>query len=420
MNRFKLLLILLITALSCDVVAQPKVKTGIEVLKESNFDILEGKRIGLVTNPTGVDNNLVSTIDILHKAPNVNLVALFGPEHGVRGDVHAGEHVASAKDRITGLPEYSLYGATRKPTQEMLKGLDAIVYDIQDVGTRCYTYISTLGLVMQACAEAGVEVIVLDRPNPLGGIKMEGPVVKSGFFSFVGMYEIPYIYGLTIGEFALMINKEGMARGQKGLDTPKPCKLTIVSMEGWRRDMLYEDTGLKWINPSPRIPYYSSALGYPVTGMVGDIPTYMSNGCDYSLPFEVFAAEWIKDGYKFAAELNALKLPGVIFRPIHFRPFNGARKDKLCSGVQVYFTDWNTARVTEIQFYVMQIAHKMYPDVNPFATDASKFNMYDKISGNSKIRTIFAQRYMFEDIRQLWRADDAAYRAKASQYFLYK
>ena len=198
---------LLITFILCSLLSTAdtfagdiRVKTEIEVLKESGFRMLQGKRVGLITNPTGVDNNLKSTIDILHEAPNVQLVALYGPEHGVRGDVHAGDKVSDFKDPHTGVPVYSLYGATRKPTKEMLEGVDLLVYDIQDIGCRSYTYISTLYLVMQAAAENNIELVVLDRPNPLGGIKVEGNLVEEGFFSFVSQLKIPYVYGLTCGE----------------------------------------------------------------------------------------------------------------------------------------------------------------------------------------------------------------------------
>lgn len=196
------------------------IKTGIEVLKEQNFKCLEGKRVGLITNPTGVDNHLISTIDILHEAPNVNLVALYGPEHGVRGDVHAGDKVDNANDSSTGLPVYSLYGKTRKPTPEMLKDIDVLVYDIQDIGCRSFTYISTMGVAMEAAAENNKEFIVLDRPNPIGGLKIEGNVVEDGYISFVSQFKIPYLYGLTCGELALMLNGEQMLS--------KPCNLHVV------------------------------------------------------------------------------------------------------------------------------------------------------------------------------------------------
>ena len=193
-----------------------QVLTGIDVLQLNGFEELRGKRVGLVTNPSGVDRNLRSTIDILFEAPEVNLVALYGPEHGVRGDVYAGDKVEGGKDPKTGLPVFSLYGSTREPSPEMLKGVDIMVYDIQDVGVRCYTFISTLGLVMRACGKAGIEVLVLDRPNPLGGNKVEGPLVEEGFYSFVSQFHIPFVYGLTVGELAALINEEGLNKGQKG------------------------------------------------------------------------------------------------------------------------------------------------------------------------------------------------------------
>ena len=200
-----------------------RIKTGIEVLKEQNFRCLEGKRVGLITNPTGVDNRMRSTIDILHEAPNVNLVALYGPEHGVRGDVHAGDHVTDIKDATTGLPVYSLYGKTRKATPDMLKDVDVLVYDIQDIGCRSFTYISTMGLAMEAAAENGKEFIVLDRPNPVGGLKIEGNLVEDDCISFVSQFKIPYLYALTCGELALMLNGEKMLKdGNARLIIPKP------------------------------------------------------------------------------------------------------------------------------------------------------------------------------------------------------
>lgn len=231
-----------------------RIKTGIEVLKEQNFKCLEGKRVGLITNPTGVDNKLKSTIDILHEAPNVNLVALYGPEHGVRGDVHAGDHVTDIKDPSTGLPVYSLYGKTRKATPEMLKDIDVLVYDIQDIGCRSFTYISTMGLAMEAAAENGKEFIVLDRPNPVGGLKIEGNLTEDDCISFVSQFKIPYLYGLTCGELALLLN------GEKMLKDGKQCKLQVVKMKGWKRKMDYTQTGLQWVPSSPHIPHPHSAF----------------------------------------------------------------------------------------------------------------------------------------------------------------
>ena len=302
------------------IASQPKVKAGVEVLRDRGFEGLKGKKVGLVTNPSGVDRLLNSTVDILFNAPDVQLVALYGPEHGVRGDVYAGGHVTDAKDEATGLPVYSLYGATRKPTPEMLEGIDVMVYDIQDVGVRSYTFISTLGLVMEACGEKGIEVMVLDRPNPLGGNKIEGCVVEPGFFSFVSQYEIPYVYGLTVGELAVMINEEGMNRGQKGNQAPAKCRLTVVPMEGWSRDMLYEDTGLPWVLPSPNIPFKDTPMYYAAAGVCGELYGFMNIGIGYTLPFQVFGATWL-DPDRLKTRLESYSLPGVSFRTIWFKPF---------------------------------------------------------------------------------------------------
>ena len=285
-----------------------QVKPGIEVLREQDFKCLEGKRVGLVTNPSGVDSNLRSTVDILNDAPNVNLVALYAPEHGIRGDIYAGVKVESGTDEATGLPVHSLYGSTRQPTKEMLKGVDVMVYDIQDVGTRSYTFISTLGLVMRTCAEMDISVIVLDRPNPLGGLKVEGPLVRDGFHSFVGQYKIPYVYGLTVGELAVMINEEGLNCGQNGKLAAARCRLSVIPMKGWSRDMLFEDTGLPWILPSPNIPYPESAIGYPSAGLCGELYNYLNIGIGYTLPFGTFAETWV-DADRLKARLDSYHLP---------------------------------------------------------------------------------------------------------------
>ena len=248
-------IILLLTASLGNLAAQ-HVKTGIDVLEENGFEQVRGKRIGLVTNPTGVDRYLNSTVDVLFNAPDVELVALFGPEHGVRGNAHAGEHVAGqAVDSRTGVPIFSLYGKSRMPSASQLEGLDAIVYDIQDIGCRSYTYISTMGNVMKVAAMEDVEMIILDRPNPLGGLRVEGPGVDDSLISFVGQYNIPYVYGLTCGELAMLLNEEGMLKvpGCRGQDSTVKCRLTVVRMKGWTRDMSWDDTGLMWVPTSPHI-----------------------------------------------------------------------------------------------------------------------------------------------------------------------
>ena len=406
--------------LSCSTTAvavEPVVKTGIEVLRDREFEGLKGKRVGLVTNPSGVDRYMNSTVDILYNAPGVELVALYGPEHGVRGDVYAGGHVTDTKDEATGLPVYSIYGSTRKPTPEMLEGIDVMVYDIQDVGVRSYTFISTLGLVMEACAEKDIEVMVLDRPNPLGGNKIEGCYVESGFFSFVSQYEIPYVYGLTVGELAVMINEEGMNRGQKGNQAPAHCKLTVIPMEGWTRDMLYEDTALPWVLPSPNIPFKETPMYYAAAGVCGELYGFMNIGIGYTLPFQVFGATWL-DPEKLKSRLESYSLPGVSFRTIYFKPFSGSQKGQLVRGLQYFFTDYESARITETQFYVMQAVAELYPDKKAFEI-ISGYGLFDKVCGTDYVRTEFQKRYDFTDIKDYWRKDEEAFRELSQRYYIY-
>lgn len=394
-----------------------QVKTGLEVLRDSGFKELEGKRVGLLTNPSGVDAQLESSIDILCDAGNVELVALFAPEHGVRGDIYAGGKVESGVDDLTGLPVYSLYGATRQPTDEMLKGIDVVVYDIQDVGSRSYTFISTLGLMMRSCAKLGIEVIVLDRPNPLGGDKVEGPYPREGFYSFVGQYRIPYIYGLTVGELATMINEEGLNRGQKGNEEPLKCKLKVIPMEGWTRDMRFEETGLPWVLPSPNIPYPQTAVCYPCSGLVGEFNNYLNIGIGYSLPFGTFAAEWI-DADELKSELDSYCLDGIAFRTIHYTPFYGSNAKKLIHGVQFYFTDYRIAQLTTIQFYVMQAVNRLYGK-DPFKLSTGRLDMFDKVCGSDYVRTTFSRTLEVGDIIDYWNHDAEAFRELSSKYYLY-
>lgn len=402
------------TAVAAD---EPVVKTGIEVLRDREFKGLVGKRVGLVTNPSGVDHLLNSTVDILFNAPGVELVALYGPEHGVRGDVYAGGHVTDTKDEATGLPVYSIYGATRKPTPEMLQGIDVMVYDIQDVGVRSYTFISTLGLVMEACGEMGIEVMVLDRPNPLGGNKIEGCCVEPGFFSFVSQYKIPYVYGLTVGELAVMINEEGMNCGQKGDQKPAKCKLTVVPMKGWTRDMVYEDTGLPWVLPSPNIPFKDTPMYYAAAGVCGELYGFMNVGIGYTLPFQVFGATWL-DPDRLKACLDSYGLPGVSFRTIWFKPFSGSQKGQLVKGLQYFFTDYDKAQITETQFYVMQAVAQVHPDKKAFEI-ISGYGLFDKVCGTDYVRTEFQKRYLFTDIQDYWRKDEDAFRALSQKYHIY-
>ena len=390
-------------------VSAATVQTGIEVLRADSFKLLEGKRVGLTTNPTGVDSNLKSTIDILWEAENVNLVALYGPEHGVRGNVHAGDVVDNEVDKKTGLKMYSLYGKTKKPNKEMMDEIDVMVYDIQDNGCRSYTYISTMGMLMEACIEHGKELIVLDRPNPLGGEKIEGCLVEDGYISFVSQFKIPYLYGQTPGELALYLN---------ATDYENKCKLTVVEMKGWERDMTWDETGLEWIVASPHVPHGQSAVFYPVTGIFGEFG-YISIGVGYTLPFEVMGAPWISAD-TLAEAMNALELPGLEFRPIYYKPYYSTFQGELCQGVQIHILDYEKARLSEVQFLVVQELMRLWPEKDWFQLcNQKRFGMFDKVCGTNKIREMFGKRYQWEDIREYWYKDVEAYREASSKYYLY-
>lgn len=383
-----------------------QVKPGIEVLRDANFELLKGKRVGLITNPTGVDRNLKSTVDILFESPDVQLVALYGPEHGVRGDIPAGVKVENQVDAKTGLKVHSLYGKTRKPTLEMLQNVDVLVYDIQDIGCRSYTFISTMGLVMQAAAEHNKEVVILDRPNPLGGEKVEGSGVSQGYFSFVSQFDIPYIYGLTCGELANYLNQE------------IGCKLTVVPMQGWRRNMRFEDTGLPWVPTSPQIPSAEAAICYPATGIIGEMG-FLNIGVGYTLPFQVMAAPWVKS-VELTEALNEKQLPGVVFRPILYKPLFGDMQGQTVQGVQIFITDYDKARLSEIQFHVIEAMHQLYPSHVLFSAETEKRNnMFDKVCGTNFIRENFSKQYKTDDILSYWRNNEQVFKEKSASFYLY-
>ncbi len=388
-------------------------KSGIEVLAESNFKLLQGKRVGLITNPTGISSNYISTVDILAKAKGVNLVALFGPEHGVRGDVTAGGKVDNFTDPATGLPVYSLYGKTRKPTPEMLKGIDALVYDIQDIGSRSYTFINTMALAMEAAAENNIEFIVLDRPNPLNGNRVEGNVLDLKFKSFVGQYPIPYVYGMTCGELAELLNNEGW------LEDQKKCKLTVIKMENWKRWMHWENTKLPWVLTSPHIPNSQTALYYSAIGMVGELGT-VNIGVGYTMPFQLVGQEWI-NGSQLADALNAKQLPGVIFRPLSFKPYYGKQIGKQLSGVQIHITDNATINLTNIQLHVIEVLIKLYPDKNPFVlADSNRNAMFDKVAGTDDVRKKLTNGVSASTIIESWQNNVAQFMKVRKKYLLYE
>ncbi len=384
-------------------------KLGNEVLAAHQFRELAGKRIGLITNPSGVNHRLETTIDVLRKAAGVKLVTLFGPEHGVYGDVPAGEKVPSSVDPHTGLVVYSLYGATHRPTPAMLKELDALVYDLQDTGCRSYTFVSTMGDAMDACGEAGIEFIVLDRPNPLGGERIEGPLLAGEKFrSGVSRWDVPYVYGLTCGELARMINDRRWIA--------HPCKLTVVPLEGWHRDMTWADTGLPWVPASPHIPHAESPLFQVATGMLGETQL-VSVGVGYTLPFECIAAPKV-DPHAFAAQLNGYALPGLHFQPVTYKPYYSAYKDELIGGVQVYFTDPAHAPLTALNYYALE-ALKKVAGLDVLARAGNRLSMWDKVNGSDVPRLAFAAGQSAAEIVASWKTGEDQFRKERAKYLLY-
>ncbi|MEO6711305.1 MAG: DUF1343 domain-containing protein [Planctomycetota bacterium] len=327
----------------------PRVSLGIEVLLADGAPALAGKRLGLVTNPSGVDSKLVATADLLARDKRWTLVQLFSPEHGVRGDALAGASVASSVDAATGLPVESLYGDAKQPSAAALGRIDAILFDIQDVGSRTYTYISTLGEVMAAAGKAHKPVWVLDRPNPLGGLLFEGPLREERWKSFIGYGPMPVSHGMTIGEVARFFQKE------LAIDV----ELHVVAMRGWRRSMVWEDTGLEWVPTSPHIPHALSAHAYIATGMIGGVAKNVNEGVGWTLPFETIAAEFI-DARAFREALESARLPGVRFRETHYTPRYGEFADKPLHGVQLHLVDLHEFRPLRTALTALCTLQRLY------------------------------------------------------------
>ena len=380
----------------------PKVLTGIDQIHD-HLHLFEGKRIGLITNHTGFNKQFESTIDILYK--NTNLVALYAPEHGIRGDIQAGETVSTYIDKKTNLPVYSLYGKNKKPSYEMLKDIDLLVYDIQDVGVRFYTYIYTLAYAMESCAEYNKEIIVLDRPNPLDGLDVEGNLLNLEFASFVGLYPIPQRYGLTVGEIAHLFNKEFHIE----------CNLRIIPLKNWKRHMFYHDTELPWIAPSPNLPSLSSAIVYPGTCMLSG--TNISEGRGTTQPFELVGAPWI-DEYALSKKMNELSLSGVYFRPAYFIPTFYKYKDEICKGVQVHITnhkEFQPVKVGLSLLYTIMDLHKEEFKFLPPTSETVK-HKFDYSTGDSYIRE---QVYSLEEVWDRYEKESQQFIKLKTKYHLY-
>ncbi len=384
-----------------------KFKLGVEVLLEDQKELIEGKSVGLITNPTGVDQELNSIVDLLHNDSDVDLKALYGPEHGVRGSAQAGEYVEYYTDEETGLPVYSLYGSTKKPTPEMLEGIDVLLFDIQDVGTRFYTYIYTMAYAMEAASENDIEFIVLDRPNPLGGEAVEGPVLDDEYASFVGKYEIPLRHGMTVGELASLFNEEF----EIGAD------LTVVEMDKWKRDMYYDDTPLEWVLPSPNMPTLDTALAYPGAALIEG--TNVSEGRGTTKPFELIGAPFI-NATELASELNELKLPGVDFRAASFTPSFSKHAGELTHGVQIHVTDKEAFKPVKTGLSLVKTIHDLYPEDFEFrAENSAGVSFFDLLVGNGWIREGIENGDSVKKMEKQWEDDLKDFKEVREDYLLY-
>lgn len=376
------------------------VELGIDRLEAMQFELLKGKKAGLITNQTGVDSKGRLTREVLCKAPGVKLVSLFTPEHGLDGKELAGKYVANRKDPLTGLTAHSLYGPTRKPTPEMLKGLDVLVFDMQDIGVRSYTYISTMARCMEAAGEMGIQFIVLDRPNPLGGVRVEGPPVEPQWISFVGQLPVPYVHGMTCGELARMLNERQWMAAR--------CRLTVVKMEGWERRMIWKDTGLRWIKTSPNIPRPDSPAYYVATGIVGSLAG-LETGVDGPTPFEICAGKGV-DPEGFTRYVRGLGLDGIQAKPYSAGGFGGCRLsiDPRGKGDLTYLA---LALLAEVN-------RASKPDL--FAKSSNdKLDIFFKVFGTSTIREQLRRGTPIQKIAQSWKPGVDSFRSERSAYLFY-
>ncbi len=403
------------------------VKTGLDVFLKNHLALVKGKRVGLITNPTGVNRELQNIVDLFLSHPDINLVALYGPEHGVRGNAQAGQYVPFYMDDIYKIPVFSLYGQSLKPAPGMLKNmdeymrtfdtsdigkfpdstmkesLDLMIFDIQDIGTRIYTYIATMAYSMQACAEANIPFIVLDRPNPINGFVMEGPILKfPEFSSFVGVYPIPVRHGMTSGELALMFND---------LFFETKIDLTVIPLAGWKRNMWFDETGLSWVIPSPNMPALETAIVYP--GQVFLEGTNISEGRGTTKPFEFFGAPWI-DGHKLSQKLNALDLPGVTFREAWFTPIFSKYQGKLCGGCQIHVTNRSIFRSFSTTLFIIQTIRELYPKQFIFYE-----KYFDRVMGTSSVREALEAGKPVPEIISDYSGDLIKFRELRKPYLLY-
>lgn len=396
---------------------KPRIQSGIDMLLEERIDLLEGKRIGLITNHTGVTGSLEWTADVLHKHPKVNLTCLFGPEHGIRGDAQDLVKIGTSTDAGTGLPVFSLYGDNIKPTTEMTKGIDAFVFDIQEVGASYYTYIATLNKSMEAAAEQDKEFILLDRPNPITGMVVEGNVLEERYADLAGIRSIPIRYGMTMGELGKMFN------GEYDIG----CELTVVKAKGWRRRMWYDETGLPWVIPSPNLPTLDTAVVYPGTCLFEGLN--VSEGRGTTRPFETVGAPWI-DGFELRERLTSERLPGVSFRGLYFTPMFGKSAGEVCGGVQLHVHDRGKFKSVLTGLKMIKAIMDLFPGKVEFKkgwtrADSTEETLpavdfsFDLLAGTATIRGQLLDGTEPEEIEKSWVRDLKGFQAKRMKYLLY-
>lgn len=386
------------------------VLTGLDILEKNNFSQLQGKRIGLITNQTGVNRNGIQNVDLFLNS-GIDLKAVFSPEHGFSGKIRAGEKIESTTDKKSGISIFSLYGKTRRPTGTMLHGLDVLVFDIQDIGLRSYTYMSTMGYAMEAAGKHKIEFIVLDRPNPMNGNRREGRVLEKAFKSFIGMYPIPYIHGLTPGELANMIN------GSNWMESTSD--LTVIKMENWSRNMEWREIGKQWTPPSPNVPKPTTPIYMAATGILGELGVF-SVGIGTDSPFEFIGAPWINN-IQLAEKMDQLKLPGVRFEPKTVIPIKGLYQGEEIQGVQIYLNEDDLGKLLPIQFHFMEVHHSLYPEKNPFEmASKNQLSMFDKALGTELIRNQFQVDFDAKKIESILCPDLGNFSNDAKPYLLYE
>ncbi len=381
------------------------VRTGLEVFLEKGCRSIEGRRVGLITNPTGIDRQLRRTVDVLLQSHRVNLVALFAPEHGLHGEGQAGQALCDTHDSRTGLSVFSLYGPRQQPPQQILRELEVLIFDLQDIGVRYGTYLSTLALAQQAAVEVGCLFVVFDRPNPLNGCTVEGNLLQPRFRSFVGCHPLPIRHGLTAGEFARLLAAEN--------SWPEPL---VIAMEGWRRDLWFDQTGLPWVQPSPNLPTLDSLTLYPGTCLVE--ATNCSEGRGTTRPFELIGAPWL-DPWALAADLQTRGLPGVNFRPVYFTPTFSKHAGQRCGGVQVHIADREQMRPVELGLHLLHALRRQNPEAFRWRVHTNGAFVLDLFLGSDEPRRALDSGADPAEISQPWAKQAQAFQEYARAFFLY-